>query len=197
MLAKIVNICLHPKTLRNLIMTENTQNANFIPNGKTAFVYYIIALVVLVIDQVTKISFEKWLVTEFNSVPVIEPVLNWTLAYNRGAAFSFLANQGGWQKWFFAILGLMVSLFILSYLRKIPKNAKVLSFGLALVLGGAVGNVIDRILYGHVIDFIHVHYADVWHYPIFNVADIGICVGMALVVVDMLFLEKKRYTLTK
>lgn len=197
MLAKIVNICLHPKTLRNLIMTENTQNANFIPNGKTAFVYYIIALVVLVIDQVTKISFEKWLVTEFNSVPVIDPVLNWTLAYNRGAAFSFLANQGGWQKWFFAILGLMVSLFILSYLRKIPKNAKVLSFGLALVLGGAIGNVIDRILYGHVIDFIHVHYADVWHYPIFNIADIGICVGMALVVVDMLFLEKKRYTLTK
>ncbi len=178
-------------------MTENTQNTNFIPNGKTAFVYYIIALVVLVIDQVTKISFEKWLVTEFNSVPVIEPVLNWTLAYNRGAAFSFLANQGGWQKWFFAILGLMVSLFILSYLRKIPKNAKVLSFGLALVLGGAIGNVIDRILYGHVIDFIHVHYADVWHYPIFNIADIGICVGMALVVVDMLFLEKKRHTLTK
>lgn len=178
-------------------MTENTQNANFTPNGKSAFVYYIIALVVLIIDQVTKISFEKWLVTEFNSAPVIEPVLNWTLAYNRGAAFSFLANQGGWQKWFFAILGLMVSLFILSYLRKIPQNAKVLSFGLALVLGGAVGNVIDRILYGHVIDFIHVHYADVWHYPIFNIADIGICVGMTLVVVDMLFLEKKRYTLTK
>ncbi len=173
-------------------MTEKTQNANAIPNGKTAFVYYIIALIVLIIDQATKIGFEKWLQAEYTSVPVIDPVLNWTLAYNRGAAFSLLANAGGWQKYFFAVIGTAVAIFIITYLKSLPKNAKVLSLGLAMVLGGAVGNVIDRVLYGHVIDFIHVHYADVWHYPVFNVADIGVCVGMALVVFDMLFLEKKR-----
>lgn len=175
-------------------MTQNTQNKtlNLALNGKSAFGYYILALAVLIIDQITKIGFQKWLKVEYTSVPVIEPFFNWTLAYNRGAAFSFLANQGGWQKYFFALLGIAVSVFIIRYLRQIPKSARVLSFGLALVLGGAIGNVIDRFLYGYVIDFIHIHWYDVWHYPVFNVADIGICVGMALVVWDMLFLEKKR-----
>lgn len=175
-------------------MTQNTQNKtpNLELNGKSAFVYYILAFAVLIIDQITKIGFQKWLKVEYTSVPVIEPFFNWTLAYNRGAAFSFLANQGGWQKYFFALLGIAVSVFIIRYLRQIPKSAKVLSLGLALVLGGAIGNVIDRFLYGYVIDFIHIHWYDVWHYPVFNVADIGICVGMALVVWDMLFLEKKR-----
>ena len=162
-------------------MSENTQNSTtppIQPNANKATLYYLIGLVVLILDQATKIFFEKWLVVEGNSVSVIEPILNWTLAYNRGAAFSFLANQGGWQKWLFATLGLLVSAFIMVYLRKIPKNAKILAWGLALVLGGAIGNVINRFLYGHVIDFIHVHYADVWHYPVFNIAAIGIMVGM-------------------
>lgn len=171
-------------------MTQNTPKSEL--NGNSAFVYYIVGLIVLIFDQVSKIGFQNWLKVEYTSVPVIEPFFNWTLAYNRGAAFSFLANQGGWQKYFFALLGIGVSAFIIYYLRQIPKSAKVLALGLALVLGGAIGNVIDRFLYGYVIDFIHIHYADVWHYPVFNVADIGICVGMGLVVWDMLFLEKKR-----
>ncbi|WFF38156.1 signal peptidase II [Moraxella nasibovis] len=162
-----------------------------LPNGNKAMGYYLIALVVLIFDQITKVYFNTRFEL-YETVDVISPVLNWTLAYNRGAAFSFLADQAGWQKWFFVILGLAVAVFIIRYLRQIPKSAKVLSLGLALVLGGAVGNVIDRILYGYVIDFIHVHWYDIWHYPIFNTADIGICVGMALVVYDMLFLEKKR-----
>ncbi len=160
-------------------------------NTKTVLGYYALAVAVLALDQITKYYFN----TAFklgDSVGVISPVLNWTLAYNYGAAFSFLANAGGWQKWFFAVLGLAVATFIIVYLKQLPKQAKVLSFGLALVLGGAIGNVIDRFVHGYVIDFIHVHYADVWHYPIFNIADIGICVGMALVVIDMLFFEKKR-----
>ena len=87
----------------------------------------------------------------------------------------------------------MVSVFIIGYLRQTTKNAAtILSLGLALILGGAIGNVIDRFIHGYVIDFIHVHYADVWHYPVFNIADIGICVGTALVVIDMLFFESKR-----
>lgn len=157
-----------------------------------AIFYYAVAIFLLVVDQVSKVFFEKWLGSEFASVAVIDPFLNWTLAYNRGAAFSFLADQGGWQKWFFVALGLFVSAALIFYLRQTAKNAKTLSLGLALVLGGALGNVIDRLLYGHVIDFIHVHYGDAWHYPIFNVADMGICVGMGLVAIDALFLASKR-----
>lgn len=162
-----------------------------VANGSRAFMWYLLSLVVIIIDQWT-----KWLAgTNLNflePVPVIEPFLNWTLAYNYGAAFSFLADQAGWQKWFFAGLALIMSLFLIGYLVKAPRQAKLLSVGLALVLGGAIGNLIDRLLHGHVIDFIHVHYADVWHYPIFNIADVGICIGVALIVIDMLFLEKKR-----
>ncbi|XVE19303.1 signal peptidase II [Moraxella sp. ZY200743] len=153
--------------------------------------YYLIALVVLMLDQITKIYFNSRFEL-YETVDVIPPLLNWTLAYNHGAAFSFLADQAGWQKWFFAVLGLAVAVFLTVYIRQVPRMAKALSLGLALVLGGAIGNVVDRFLYGYVIDFIHVHYADIWHYPIFNIADIGICIGMVLVVYDMLFLEKKR-----
>ena len=162
-----------------------------IANGRLALNWYLLSLVVVIFDQWTKWLAETNL-TFLEPVPVIEPFLNWTLAYNYGAAFSFLADAGGWQKWFFAGLALLMSLFLIGYLAKAPRQAKLLSLGLALVLGGAVGNLIDRLLHGHVIDFIHIHYADVWHYPIFNIADIGICIGVAMIVIDMLFLEKKR-----
>ncbi|MCL1623067.1 signal peptidase II [Moraxella sp. Tifton1] len=164
---------------------------NKTPPSNNPMKYYFIALIILVLDQLTKLYFDHNFEL-YETVDVIPPVLNWTLAYNHGAAFSFLADQSGWQKWFFASLGLMVAIFITVYIRQVPREARSLSIGLSLVLGGAIGNVIDRILYGHVIDFIHVHYADVWHYPIFNIADIGICIGMSLVMYDMLFLEKKR-----
>ena len=158
---------------------------------KAVWGYYALAVFVIIFDQITKhyfnIQFELG-----ETLEIISPILNWTLAYNYGAAFSFLAEADGWQKWFFAVLGIVVSVFITHYLKQTAKNAKLLSVGLAMILGGAIGNVIDRFFYGYVIDFIHVHYADVWHYPIFNIADIGICVGMALVVIDMLFLENKR-----
>ena len=162
-----------------------------IANGRLALNWYLLSLVVIILDQWTKWLAETNL-TFLEPVPVIEPFLNWTLAYNYGAAFSFLADAGGWQKWFFSGLALLMSLFLIGYLAKAPRQAKLLSLGLALVLGGAVGNLIDRLLHGHVIDFIHVHYADVWHYPIFNIADIGISIGVLLIVIDMLFLEKKR-----
>ena len=161
-------------------------------NGSRAFVWYALALLVLIVDQWTKWLAETHL-TFHEPVPVIEPFLNWTLAYNYGAAFSFLADAGGWQKWFFSGLALVMSLFLIGYLIKAPRQARTLSIGLGLVLGGAVGNLIDRLLHGHVIDFIHVHYADAWHYPIFNIADMGICIGVALIIIDMIFLEKKRH----
>ena len=168
-----------------------TKTPKLIANGSRAFMWYLLALVVIIIDQWTKWLAETNL-TFHEPVPVIEPFLNWTLAYNYGAAFSFLADAGGWQKWFFSGLALVMSLFLMVYLIKAPRKATLLSFGLALVLGGAVGNLLDRLLHGHVIDFIHVHNADVWHYPIFNIADMAISIGVALIVIDMLFLEKKR-----
>ncbi|MGM8885480.1 signal peptidase II [Psychrobacter sp. 1U2] len=162
-----------------------------VANGSRAFLWYLLSIAIIVLDQWT-----KWLAeTKLNflePIPVIEPFLNWTLAYNYGAAFSFLADAGGWQKWFFSGLALVIALFLLVYLIRAPRNAKLLSLGLAMVLGGAIGNLIDRVRLGKVVDFIHVHYADVWHYPIFNIADIAICIGVAIIVIDMLFLEGKR-----
>ena len=162
-----------------------------VANGSRAFIWYLLSMVVVTLDQWTKWLAETKL-SFHEPVTVIEPFLNWTLAYNYGAAFSLLADAGGWQKWFFSGLAFVMSVFLIIYLLKVPRQAKLLSMGLALVLGGAVGNLIDRLLNGKVTDFIHVHYADVWHYPIFNIADIGICIGIALIVIDMLFLEGKR-----
>lgn len=162
-----------------------------VANGSRAFIWYLLSMVVVTLDQWTKWLAETKL-SFHEPVAVIEPFLNWTLAYNYGAAFSLLADAGGWQKWFFSGLAFVMSVFLIIYLLKVPRQAKLLSMGLALVLGGAIGNLIDRLLNGKVTDFIHVHYADVWHYPIFNIADIGICIGIALIVIDMLFLEGKR-----
>lgn len=166
-----------------------------VANGRFALNWYLLSLVVIILDQWTKWLAETNL-TFLEPVPVIEPFLNWTLAYNYGAAFSFLADAGGWQKWFFAGMAILMSLFLIVYLPKAARKTKLLSLGLALVLGGAIGNLIDRLLHGHVIDFIHVHYANVWHYPIFNIADvgifIGICIGVVLIVIDMISLQGKR-----
>ena len=168
-----------------------SKKPKMIANGSRAFAWYALSLLVLALDQ-----FTKWLAETnltFNEpVPIIEPFLNWTLAYNYGAAFSFLADAGGWQKWFFSGLALVMAVFLTVYLIRAPRQAKLLSLGLALVLGGAVGNLIDRLRLGKVVDFIHVHYADVWHYPIFNLADMAIMGGVAMIVIDMIFLEKKR-----
>ena len=162
-----------------------------VANGSRAFIWYLLSMVVVTLDQWTKWLAETKL-SFHEPVAVIEPFLNWTLAYNYGAAFSLLADAGGWQKWFFSGLAFVMSVFLIIYLLKVPRQAKLLSVGLALVLGGAVGNLIVRLLNGKVTVFIHVHYADVWQYPIFNIADIGICIGIALIVIDMLFLEGKR-----
>lgn len=173
-------------------MSQNTPSTTHLqPNGKQATLYYVIAVIVLVIDQISKHYFHSRYEL-YQSTPIIDGLFDFTLAFNHGAAFSFLANQGGWQKWFFAVLGLAVSAFIIAYLRKLPKSAKVLAVGLALVLGGAIGNVIDRLRFGYVVDFLHIHWHDIWHYPIFNVADIGVCVGAGLLLIDALFLESTR-----
>lgn len=146
-------------------------------------------LLVLVLDQWTKQYFEN-LLDLGESIPLL-PFFNWTLAYNTGAAFSFLHDAGGWQRWFFVVLAFGVSVGMTIWLTRLPKDARVLMAGIGLLVGGALGNVYDRLMLGHVIDFIHVHYGT-WHFPAFNVADCGITVGATLLIIDSLFLEPKR-----
>ena len=122
---------------------------------------------------------------EFEFTPVL-PVLDITRMHNVGAAFSFLAGASGWQRWLFIALALGVSVAIIAWLWRMPPAKGLLSAGLSLVLGGALGNVIDRIRLGHVIDFIHFHW-DRAYFPAFNVADSAITVGAALLLLDALF----------
>lgn len=140
--------------------------------------YLAIATLTLLLDQLS-----KWSALSNLQLGVPEPVLpflNWLLLFNPGAAFSFLAQGSGWQRWFFTILGILASVYIIYLLRKSLED-KLLCVALSLILGGAIGNVIDRIMYGAVVDFIDLHYAN-WHWPAFNVADSAICVGAALII---------------
>jgi len=139
-----------------------------------------LSVVIVVLDQLTKQLVELNL-SLYDVIPLI-PSLNLTLAYNEGDAFSFLSDQGGWQRWFFSGLALLVSLVLVGWLAKL-KNERLLAVTLALIIGGAVGNLIDRVLFGHVIDFIDV-YVQQWHWPAFNVADSAITIGVVLMFVD-------------
>lgn len=136
-----------------------------------------LAFIVLALDRISK----NWMVdnlTLFEPVKVL-PVLNFTLFYNTGAAFSFLHNASGWQNWLLGGLAFVVSAFILVWLRRISSRERWVGIALCLVLAGALGNAWDRVLYGYVIDFISVHWQD-WYFAIFNVADSAICIGAAM-----------------
>jgi len=115
--------------------------------------------------------------------------LNITLAHNYGAAFSFLSNAGGWQRYFFIVLASVVSVALLVWLLRLPRREWRTGLGLALVLGGAVGNLVDRVKLGYVVDFIDVHFGG-WHYPAFNVADSAITCGVVLLLLDTLLLSR-------
>jgi signal peptidase II len=151
-------------------------------------IWMTVAGLVVVLDQLTKLAILKW-VPLYSRIPV-NYFLNITHQENRGAAFSFLADQSGWQRWFFSALAIAVSVYLVRWLWTLRMEGhRVLSAGLALVLGGALGNVIDRIRLGHVVDFIQVMFGT-WPFPSFNVADSAISVGAALLIVDMLFLSR-------
>ena len=148
-----------------------------------------LAILAIILDQWT-----KWIaVTNLNyadPVPVL-PFLNWTLLHNYGAAFSFLSDAGGWQRYFFTSLAGLVSVIFVFWLMRMPKDMKILPLAIALILGGAIGNLIDRVSLGYVVDFIHVYYQNS-HFPAFNIADSAITVGTILMLIDTFFLEKHR-----
>ena len=137
-----------------------------------------IATLALLLDQCT-----KWLALSHLQLGIPQPVLpflNWLLLFNPGAAFSFLAQGSGWQRWFFTLLGLAASAYIV-YLLARTQLSKTMSWALSLILGGALGNVLDRLMFGFVIDFIDCHYGN-WHWPAFNIADSAISIGAALLI---------------
>ena len=162
-------------------------------SNKAAYLpYFIVAIIAIVLDQISKIAVLKTFF-ETERLNIIPQFFDLTLVYNPGAAFSFLADQGGWQKFFF--LGLAV--VICGYLaRAIVKNefGKWGKWGASMIIGGAIGNVLDRLAHGHVVDFLLFYWQN-WYYPAFNIADSFICVGAACLVIDS-FTHKKDNTET-
>lgn len=147
----------------------------------------------IILDQLTKKIAEAELL--LHKPVAIFPGFNLTLMYNKGAAFSFLSEAGGWQRIFFVILSTVISIFLFFWLKQITqdekqKNNKPLKIAIALILGGAIGNLIDRALTGEVVDFIQVYYST-YYFPAFNIADSAITLGAGLLILDM-FLESKR-----
>lgn len=158
-----------------------------------------LASIIVVLDQLTKYLAAGQL--GLGQAISLIPHLNLALAYNEGAAFSFLSDSGGWQRWFFAVLSTLVSIVLVIWLSRLPSREKWTGLALALILGGAVGNLVDRVIHGHVIDFIDFYYtaagkcmplfyhatAATCHFPTFNVADSAITVGAVILVAVSLF----------
>ena len=143
-----------------------------------------LSALVIALDQLTKYIANHQLV--YADPVAVTAFFNFTLLYNRGAAFSFLNDASGWQRWFFIVIALAAVVFITLWLRKVKSGQTMLALALALVLGGAIGNLIDRVWFGYVIDFIQLYYQD-FYWPAFNVADSAISVGAVLLLWSGLF----------
>jgi signal peptidase II len=163
-------------------MHEDGVDSKMAAQRRSRFFWLLVATVVIVLDQITKYFANTML--DYASPVEIFPVLNIALHYNPGAAFSFLSDAGGWQRWLFSVIALAVSAYICVWLMRLRREQWLLSLALALVLGGALGNLWDRLYLGHVIDFISVHWGDSY-FPTFNIADAGISVGACLLLLDM------------
>ena len=158
-------------------------------NNKLAFAWLLMSGVIVALDLWT-----KGLATE--SLSLYRPVeltswLNMTLAHNYGAAFSFLSDAGGWQRWLFTGLASVVTLVLIVWLLRLPAREKLTAAALGLIIGGAIGNLVDRVMHGYVVDFIDVYYR-AWHWPAFNLADSAITGGVILLLIDGLFLSASR-----
>jgi signal peptidase II len=151
-------------------------------------IYFGIAIIAIALDQLTKWLASTHLVMHEQN-PVM-PSFNLTLMHNYGAAFSFLSNAGGWQRWFFTIIAVVISIVLIVWITRLKANEKWLGVSLSLVLGGAIGNLIDRVAYGYVIDFIQWYY-DRFYWPAFNIADSAIFVGAAMLLISSFFAEEE------
>jgi len=160
----------------------------FILNVPT-FVLIVISIVIIGLDQWTKQLAVVYLIY---AQPVeVLPVLNWTLLYNKGAAFSFLSDAGGWQRWLFTGISSVVSMIFIVWLVRLPKTQFLMRWSLMFVIAGALGNLIDRVMLGYVIDFISVHW-DEHYFPAFNLADSSITLGAFLMIADIFFPAEKK-----
>ena len=146
-----------------------------------------LSLLAVILDQVSKLAVDGTMQL-YESIQIM-PFFRLTYVRNTGAAFSFLSDAGGWQRWFFAGLAIVISLVIAVWLTRLKQHETLLAVALSLVLGGAVGNLIDRLSYGYVIDFLDAYYQQ-WHFPAFNVADSAITVGVAMLLIDAVFLAR-------
>jgi signal peptidase II len=151
-------------------------------NASSMWRWLALALVILMADQFTKVLIVGYY--QLGDSTRITEFFNVVRVHNSGAAFSFLAGAGGWQRWFFTVIGIGAALIIL-WLLKSHAGQKLFSFAMACILGGAIGNVIDRLLYGYVVDFLDFHGLG-WHFPAFNIADSAITVGAACLILDEL-----------
>ncbi|GAB2853195.1 signal peptidase II [Pseudoduganella ginsengisoli] len=142
-----------------------------------------IATIIILLDQISKITINKTF--RYGEDLLVTSFFNITLAYNKGAAFSFLQHAGGWQRYLFTGIGIAAAVYIV-YLLKRHAGQRMFCWALALIMGGAIGNVIDRVLYGHVVDFLDFHWPTIGHFPAFNIADTAICIGAGLFILDEL-----------
>lgn len=153
-------------------------------DNSNALVWLLLSICVIAVDQLSK----AWVLRslpEFTAVPVIPGFWNWFRTYNTGAAFSLLSSAGGWQKYLFLVFAIAISGVLVAWLAKTPRNAWRIAAPYALIIGGAVGNAVDRLMHGHVVDFIQWYVGD--HYwPAFNIADSAIVVGVAGIVLGSL-----------
>lgn len=156
---------------------------------RNALPWLLVSVAVIALDQLTK----QWVLTslpEHVAVPVIDGFWNWYRTYNTGAAFSFLSDAGGWQKYFFVVLAVAISGLLTAWLCRTPRGDWKTALPFALVIGGAIGNVIDRLLHGHVVDFIQWYWRD-WYWPAFNVADSAIVAGAVGIALSGLLAKPK------
>jgi signal peptidase II len=146
-----------------------------------------LSLLAVILDQASKLAIAGSMQL-YQSIEIV-PYFNLTYVHNTGAAFSFLSEAGGWQRWFFAGLALVISVVIAVWLARLKRHETLLAVALSLILGGAIGNLIDRLAYGYVIDFLDVYY-QTWHWPAFNIADSAITLGVILMLVESFGLWK-------